>query len=88
MKQKFRDYIVSLVRSEKEGQLQNVELHLENISKLVVSTTNNLESVGENLIGIHQSLSAQIENLKQEQAAMSHQLNNLNIGNIIWDEGR
>lgn len=79
----FREYILSLIRSEKESQQGNLQLHVDNLAQLLTSTTNNLENVGASLASIHQSLNAEVATVKKNQELISKQLTQLEISNLI-----
>lgn len=89
-KETFHDYILSIARQENlrqveplEKRLNNLQLHLENVSSLVNSTTDNLETVGENLKGIHLSLISNIDHLKEEQLQIHQELSKIEMANLV-----
>lgn len=55
-----------MIGNESETRINNLQEHTENLSRLLTTTANNLNSVGSNLESIHQSLQIRIEALEKQ----------------------
>lgn len=89
-KKSFRQYVHSVVNESTSGndspsdeRINHLQAHVENMTNLLTSTANNLNTVGTTLESIHQTQSGQIEELQEQLRQLQKTLAQVDISSIL-----